>query len=46
VSEQGKLTDDGAQLLEKLHLFDQSFVSKKIDYTDRSAAFDALFEDL
>ena len=46
VSEQGRLTDNGAQLLEKLHLFDQSFVSKKIDFTDRTAAFDALFEDL
>ena len=46
MSEQGRLTDNGAQLLEKLHLFDQSFVSKKIDFTDRSAAFDALFEDL
>ena len=46
VSEQGKLTDDGAQLLEKLHLFDQSFASKKIDFTNQTAAFDALFEDL
>ena len=46
VSEDGRLTDNGAQLLDKLHLFDQSFVSKKIDFTDRSAAFDALFEDL
>ena len=46
VSKEGKLTDNGAQLLEKLHLFDQSFVSKKTDFTDRTAAFDALFEDL
>jgi hypothetical protein len=46
VSKQGKLTDDGAQLLEKLHLFDQSFASKKIDFTNQTAAFDALFEDL
>ena len=46
VSEHGKLTDDGAQLLEKLHLFDQSFASKKIDFTNQAAAFDALFEDL
>ena len=46
VSKEGKLTDNGSQLLEKLHLFDQSFVSKKTDFTDRTAAFDALFEDL
>ena len=46
VSKEGTLTDNGAQLLEKLHLFDQSFASKTTDFTDRSAAFDALFEDL
>jgi hypothetical protein len=46
VNEEGRLTDNGAQLLDKLHLFDQSFVSNKIDFTDRAAAFDALFEDL
>jgi hypothetical protein len=46
VNEQGRLTDNGAQLLEKLHLFDQSFASKKIDFTNQTAAFDALFEDL
>ena len=46
VSKEGRLTDSGAQLLENLHLFDQSFISKKTDFKDRSAAFDALFEDL
>ena len=46
VNEHGKLTDDGAQLLEKLHLFDHSFTSKKTDFSNQTAAFDALFEEL
>ena len=46
ISEHEKLTDNGAELLDKLNLYDTSFASRKIDFTDQAAAFDALFEDL
>ena len=46
ISENEKLTDNGAELLDKLNLYDTSFASRKIDFTDQAAAFDALFEDL
>ena len=46
ISKHDKLTDSGAELLDKLNLYDTSFASRKIDFTDQAAAFDALFEDL
>ena len=46
ISEHEKLTDNGAELLDKLNLYDTSFASRKIDFTDQASAFDALFEDL
>ena len=42
ISKHDKLTDSGAELLDKLNLYDTSFASRKIDFTDQAAAFDAL----
>ena len=46
VNEQNKLSDNGAELLDRLNLYNSSFSSRKIDFTDQATAFDALFEDL
>ena len=46
VSDNGRLTNKGALALEKLQLYDQSFKSKKLDFSNSSKDFDALFEDL
>ena len=46
VNEQNKLSDNGAELLDRLNLYNSSFSSRKIDFTNQATAFDALFEDL
>ena len=46
VSQQDRLSDSGALLLNKLNLYDPSFSSKIIDFSNQTTAFDALFEDL
>ena len=46
VNGQNKFSDKGAELLDKLNLYNSSFSSRKIDFTNQATAFDALFEDL